>query len=432
MKKNLKKVLALGLTAALGCGMLAGCSGGGSKSDTKSKDGKVVLTMSVWDSDQEPVMKKMGEAYTKEHPNVTIKTNLTTWDEYWTKLEASATGGSAPDIITMNVLHIEDYADSGILLDLTDAEKKSDLKVHDNFPAPLVDGYTVGGKLYAIPKDFDTNAVFYNKEIFDKAGVAYPTDNWTFEDFRKKCEDLKAAGLPDGVYPVAVNRNSGQTTYDATVFANGGYFLSDGNKKSGWADPKTVGGVQPWVDIVRDGLSPSLQQMADTDPDAMFQGGQLAMYFSGNYMITSYNKTLEGKYGIVKRPSFNGKNTDIINGLGFSVSKFSKHPKEATDFALWLGSKEAQTIQGESGTVISARNDCQKLFLDTHKDLNLQVFLDNVPNAELLPHCKVTAELGKPEKTYLDKVWTGDMQLKDAAEKIAKEQDVILDKMNSK
>ena len=70
-------------------------------------------------------------------------------------------------------------------MDLTDAEKESDLKVHDNFPAPLVDGYTVEGKLYGIPKDFDTNAVFYNKEIFDQAGVAYPTDDWTFEDFRK-------------------------------------------------------------------------------------------------------------------------------------------------------------------------------------------------------------------------------------------------------
>lgn len=75
-------------------------------------------------------------------------------------------------------------------------------------------------------------------------------------------------------------------------------------------------------------------------------------------MIPSYNKTLEGKYGIVKRPSFNGVDKDIINGLAFSVSANTKHPEEAKDFALWLGSKEAQEIQGKSGTVISARNDC--------------------------------------------------------------------------
>ena len=289
MRKNIKKLAAVGLTAVLGAGLLAGCGGDG-KSSGGSKDGKVELVMSVWDSDQQPVMEKMAEAYNKEHPNVHVTTQLTTWSEYWTKLEASATGGSAPDIITMNVLHVEEYADAGILLDLTDAEKESDLKVNENFPAPLVDGYTVDGKLYGIPKDFDTNAVFYNKEIFDKAGVEYPSDNMTFEDFKAKCEELKNAGLPEGTYPTAVNRNSGQTTYDASVFANGGYFLSEGNEKSGWDDPKTIEAVQSWLDLVSEGLSPTLDQMADTDPDAMFQGGQLSMYLSGNYMIASYDK----------------------------------------------------------------------------------------------------------------------------------------------
>ena len=428
MRKNLKRLTAVGLTAVLGAGLLAGCGG----KDGESKDGKVELVMSVWDSDQQPVMEKMAEAYNKEHPNVTVKTQLTTWSEYWTKLEASATGESAPDIITMNVLHVEEYADAGILMDLTEAEAESDLKINENFPAPLVDGYTVDGKLYGIPKDFDTNAVFYNKEIFDKAGVAYPQDGWTFEDFRKTCEDLQAAGLGEGVYPTAINRNSGQTTYISSVFANGGYLLSEGNEKSGWGEQATIDAVQPWLDLVLDGLSPTLQQMADTDPDAMFQGGQLAMYFSGNYMITSYNNTLEGKYGIAKRPTFNGKDTDIINGLAFSVSANTKHPEEAKDFALWLGSEEAQKIQGESGVCISARNDCQQYFVDAHDEVDCQVFLDNVANAELLPHCKVTSELGQVEKKYLEPAWKGETELADACKNIAKEQDEILAKMNSK
>ncbi len=439
MKKNLRRLVAFGLTAAMGATMLTGCGGGNeaggggnSSSDSGSKGGKVELTMAVWDSDQEPVMQKMAEAYTKEHPDVTVKTQLTTWTEYWTKLEASAMGNSSADIITMNVLHVEEYADAGILMDLTDAEKESDLKASENFPAPLLNGYTVEGKLYGIPKDFDTNAIFYNKEIFDNAGVEYPKDGMTFEEFRKLCEDLDAAGLPEGVYPVPVNRNSGQTTYDATIYANDGYILNEDNTEVGWDDPKTIGGIQPWLDLVLDGLSPSLEQMANTDPDSMFQGGQVAMYLSGNYMIPSYNKTLEGKYGIVSRPTFNGKNTDIINGLAFSVSAFTEHPEEAVDFALWLGSKEAQTIQAEAGVVISARNDCQDIYVGTHPDLNLQVFLDNVENAELLPHCKATSELAQVEKTYLEQAWMGEITLEEACKKIKPEADAILDKMNAK
>lgn len=426
MKNHVKKLIAIGLVTGLSVSVLAGC--GGSQPDS---NGKVELIMSVWDSDQEPVMKELCEKYSETHENVVIKTQLSPWSEYWTKLEASATGSAAPDIITMNVLHVEEYADAGILMDLTDAEAKSDLHINENFPQPLVEGYIVDDRLYGIPKDFDTNAIFYNKELFDAANVAYPEDGMTFEQFRAKCEELKDK-LPKGVYPTAVNRNSGQTTYNASIYANGGYVLNADNTKSGWDNPKTIEAVQPWLDLVLDGLSPTLEQMNDTDPDSMFQGGRLAMYLSGNYMIPSYNKTLEGKFDVVQRPSVNGKFTDIINGLAFSVSANTKYPNEAVDFALWLGSKEAQEIQGKSGTVISARNDCQDLYLDTYPDLNLKIFMENVKDSELLPHCKVTSELGNVSKDFFDQAWRGEISLAEAGKKAAEAQNAVLDKMNAK
>ena len=428
MKNTFKKAITLGLAAVLSLSVFAGC--GGSK-DSGSADGKVELVMSVWDTDQEPVMKEMCAKYTESHPNVTIKTQLSPWSEYWTKLEASATGSAAPDIITMNVLHVEEYAEAGILMDLTEAEAASDLHAAENFPAPLLNGYTVDGKLYGIPKDFDTNAIFYNKELFDAAGVEYPKDGMTIEEFHDLCVELKAK-LPEGCYPTAINHNSGQTTYNGSIYANGGYVLNADNTKSGWDDPKTIGGVQPWLDLVLEGLSPTLEQMADTDPDSMFQGGRLAMYLSGNYMIPSYNKTLEGKFGIAQRPSVNGKFTDIINGLAFSVSANTPHPEEAKEFALWLGSKEAQEIQGKSGTVISARNDCQAFYLETYPDLNLQIFLDNVADSELLPHCKVTSELGTVSKEFFQQAWRGEITLTEAGKLAAEAQNAVLDKMNSK
>ena len=58
-------------------------------------------------------------------------------------------------------------------------------------------------------------------------------------------------------------------TYDAAVFANGGYFLNEDNTETGWDKKETIEGIQPWLDLVLDGLSPTLQQMTDTDPDKM-------------------------------------------------------------------------------------------------------------------------------------------------------------------
>lgn len=426
-KRKLTKAVALLLSAVMATSMLAGCGG----SNDQAKNGKTTLTMACWDSQQAPVMEKMGEAYTKENPNVEIDVQVTTWTEYWTKLEASVTGGTPADILWLNVLHIEEYVDAGILKDLTKVGEE--ISVREHYPEALVDGYTVDGKLYAIPKDFDTNGIFFNKEIFDKAGVAYPTDGMTFDDFVAKCKELKEAGLDKGVYPTAINRNSGQTTYYSSVDANGGYLLSDDKTTSGWGETETIEAIRPWLQIVKDGLSPNLQQMSDTSPDAMFGAGKLAMYIAGNYMIPEFGSTLDLKnIGVVQRPTFNGKNTDIINGLGYAVAEGTKHEEEAMKFVAWLGGEEAMKIQAEGGVVISARNDAQQLYLNAYPDMNLGIFLANLDQTKLFDFCKITSELSTIEKTYLDKAWTGEMELEEACKTIAQEEQPLLDKMNGK
>ena len=93
MMKNMKKMAALGMTAILGAGMLAGCGGSGSSS--KSGDGKTELSFGIWDEKQRPAMESLVEAYEKENPDVSISIQLTPYKggEYWTKLEAAAGGG---------------------------------------------------------------------------------------------------------------------------------------------------------------------------------------------------------------------------------------------------------------------------------------------------------------------------------------------------
>lgn len=429
MKKNFKKVLATGLVVSMTAAMAVGC---GNKSDSGSTGGgKTVLTMACWDDQQAKTMEKLGAAYSEENPDVELKVQVTTWSEYWTKLEASVTGGEAADIFWVNVLHAAEYVEAGIMKDLTAVGEALD--VDANFPAALVGGYTVDGKLYAIPKDFDTNAIFYNKEIFDKAGVAYPEDGMTFEDFAAKCKELKDAGLDEGTFPTAINRNSGQTTYYATIAANGGYILNEDTTKAGWNLPETIGGIQPWVDLVLDGYSPNLQQMSDTTPDAMFSAGKLAMYLAGNYMIPEFAQTLDiSKFDCVSRPTWNGKHTDIMNGLGYAVNEATENEEEALKFVEWLGGEEAMKIQGQDGKVISARNDAQQYYLETYPDLNLGIFLENMEEKKLFDFCEITSELSTIEKTYLDPVWEGTSTLEEATAKIVEEEQPLLDKMNGK
>ena len=96
--------------------LLAGCGGSKEEGGSASSGGKTELTFGIWDENQRPAMEAMVEAYEKEHEDVTIEIQLTPYKggEYWTKLEAAATGGKAPDVFWLNVLHLDSYVEGGI------------------------------------------------------------------------------------------------------------------------------------------------------------------------------------------------------------------------------------------------------------------------------------------------------------------------------
>ena len=434
MKKRTKTLLAWAAVLTMGVSVLASCgnktaSKDAAGSEENKAEGKTALSLAIWDEKQRPMTESLVEAYEKAHPDVTVEVQLTPYKggEYWTKLEAAATGGKAPDVFWLNVLHTDSYVDGGILADLTDAIAKSDIK--DNFPESLVNNYVRGGKNYAVPKDFDTNALWYNKEIFDKAGVSYPTNDMTYEDLVAKAEELKAAGLPDGVYPFACPVDF-QTWYYQTVFANGGWILSEDKKTSGYDDPKTQGGIQCWIDMIEKELSPSSAALSETSSDAMFEGGQLAMNFAGSYMVPEYagNDTIKDKIDCVELPSFNGIETNCINGLGFAVYEGSKNKDAAIDFAIWLSSKEAMDIQGNAGVVISARNESQELFAKSSDKYDLSVYTAHTDKAYPLPVCKNAAELYDMESKALQKAYSGEESLADACKALKVEADAFLAK----
>lgn len=422
MKKNLKKLTAVGLTAILGAGLLAGCGGG----DGKTSDGKTKIAFGIWDENQRPAMEKLVEAYEKEHDDVTVEIQLTPYSggEYWTKLEAAASGGTAPDVFWINVLHLDQYVDGGILADLTDAVKDSDIP--DSYSETLVNNYVRDGVNYAVPKDFDTNALWYNKEMFDAAGVAYPTDDMTYDDFVALATELKDK-LPEGVYPFACPVDF-QTWYYQTVFANGGWILNDDATETGYTDEKTMAGIQCWIDLINKGLSPSAAALSETGSDAMFEGQQIAMTFAGSYMVPEYasNDTIKDKIDCVEIPTFNGKEDNVINGLGYAVYEGSKNKDAATEFAIWLGSAEAQKIQGETGVVISARTDAQHYFGEANTQYNLAAYTNHADEAYPLPVCLKAAELYDLEATWLTKAYTGEMSLADACSGLKKEADALL------
>ena len=122
---KLKKAGALGLSCVIALGSMAGC---GSSKEKEKTDGKEEISGEIryafWDTAQQPYFEKCIEKFNEQYPDVKVTLEPSSWDEYWTKLEAGATGGSIADVFWMNGPNIMKYADGDVLMDIVTVLKK--------------------------------------------------------------------------------------------------------------------------------------------------------------------------------------------------------------------------------------------------------------------------------------------------------------------
>ncbi len=409
------------MAAAVLAVTVAGC---GADEPTAGADEKATLSYAVWDKNQVPVMEELAAAFTKDHPNITVEVQLTPWADYWTKLRAAVTGGAAPDVFWMNGPNVQLYADNGVIMPLADkvAEAKLDLGV---YPKALVDLYTFEGKIYGLPKDFDTVGVWYNKELFDAAGVKHPAAGWTWDDFRAAA--AKLSNPAKGQYAVGANI-AGQEYFYNTIYQAGGNVISADGRKSGYDDPATIEGLRFWTDLIKNKQSPDLKTMTDTHPIQLFESGKLAMYWGGSWNVTEFGNNEYTKTRVDAAPLPTGvKQATIIHGLANVVSAKTKYPAQAWEFVKFLGSKPAAEILGKKGP-IPAYTGTQDAWLAANAKFNGKVFLDAVSYAVPYPVSRNTAAWNDEEFKQLTKAYTGEVPVEQAAKELADQMNALLAK----
>ena len=158
---------------------------------TADNSGKT-LTVNIWDNNQLEGLRKIADEWSAK-TGVKVQINVITWVEYWTLLEAGAMGGEMPDVFWMHINEAQKYMRGDMLLNLNDYIAKDDAIDLNNYYEGIVDIYSLDGNQFALPKDHDTIALLYNKAIFDKYGVEYPNDNWTWDDYAAAAAKIQEA-----------------------------------------------------------------------------------------------------------------------------------------------------------------------------------------------------------------------------------------------
>lgn len=422
-----RRIAALCMCAVM-TASLAACGGSGDKGASeggKDKGGK--LSVMIWDNYQEPGLKEIIADFTEE-TGIEAELQVVQWNEYWTLLEAGAQGGEMPDVFWMHSNESQRYMSNEILLDLTDKASDSELVDMSKYPEEIKELYTYDGKVYGIPKDIDTIALWYNKTMFDEAGVAYPDETWTWDTV---VENAKKLTKEDGSqYGIAIRNDNNQEAYYNIVYDMGGEIISDDKKTSGYDDPNTIKAMQYIEKLIQDGSMPSMETMSENNPDILLKSGKSAMSFHGSWMVSTFKQEDYIKENcdcaVMPMDADSGRRVSIYNGLGWAAAASGDNTENAWKLIEYLGSEKAQQKQAELGITMSAWDGTSDTWAGCAPEFNLQAYLDMRDDMVVRPYSRNTVTWENRASEIFKDVYTGNMSMEDACKQIAEEMNATL------
>lgn len=378
------------------------------------------ITVAIWDPNQQKGLQEIMDDWSKTS-GVKAEIQVVDWNNYWTMLEAGATGGELPDVFWMHSNQAQKYMENGILLDLTDKIKSSDKIDLNNYYPDIVKLYSLNGKQYAMPKDIDTIGLWYNKKMFDDAKIAYPDDTWTWQTLYDTAKKL--TNKSKGIYGYACNTGNNQDSFYNAIYAYGGNVISDDKKKSGFDNPKTIKAMSLFSDMVNKGYAPDLQTVSENGTEVLFESGKVAMVTQGTWMVPAFrdNEYTSKNCDVAVLPKGpDGTRVSMYNGLGWAAAANGKHTDAAWSLIEYLGSKEAQLKQAQLGVTMSAYKGTSDAWKNAVPGFNLQSCVDML-DAKLVfrPYSKDTVTWENMITEELKAAWTGDATIEATCKKIA-------------
>jgi multiple sugar transport system substrate-binding protein len=375
-----KKIISVVLAGMMAVSLMA-CGGSSSDSGSSSGSSSGGIKINIWDNNQKDGLQQIADKWT-ETSGVSVSIEVVDWDNYWTLLEAGASGGEMPDVFWMHSNTAQMYMENDLLLDLTDYIANDSDVNKDDYYEGVWNLYSSDGKQYALPKDHDTIALLYNKAIFDEYGVDYPTDEWTWEDMYEAAKTI-TEGSGGSVYGMAMNTSNNQDGWYNLVYDYGGEIITEDHKST------TIGsdGGKAGMEMVRKLLTVGAPQsvVAETGTDSLFMSGKTAMITQGSWMINSfYTAENHEDYAWAILPyadtNNNGKCDDgerysAYNGLGWAAAASVSNPDECYDLISYFCSEEGQKMQAELGVTMGGMKGVSEDFANAFDGMDVSAFI---------------------------------------------------------
>jgi len=389
------KVYKLSTTLIIISILLTACGGGAASTEPTSQvpQGPAPMVMTVWGSQLDPeVYQARLDLFTKANPHIPVEL-LYIPSDYTMKVQTMIAGGTAPCIMQL-AEDIHEYSSKGqiIPLDTYIENNTVDLKTRYGTSGGLVESYTYKGNLYAMPDRGGALILYYNKDMFDQAGLDYPSQDWTWDDFLNAAQ---ATTVRNGDIVDVYGFGAGDwwPWWMSFIYMNGGVIL-DGSGQPAVNSPEAVEAMQFYNDLVyKYKVAPSPEDyanMGQTSPDPLFAQGKLAMSMTGFWAVNGLSHVKGLNWDIA--PLFSKvKPATVLFGSGLAITKECPTPDEAFKVIEFLTSLEGQMPIVEmkqdapaNFELLSSDTFLQTAWAGDHT-VNLQALVDSVGMAFPLP-----------------------------------------------
>lgn len=309
---------------------LTACGGGtGNKAD---QGGKQTIRFATWDSeDNLTLQQELIDKFNEQHPDIQV--NLEAYgSDYDTKITAGMGAKDAPDVMYM--WNYPTYKDALEPLDPYIEKEGSDFK--GNFYDTLWNYNSADDQILGLPVGYTTHVVYYNKDLFDAAGIPYPQDGWTWEDLQADAKKLTNAA--ESINGFAFSGKPDPYDFEMFLWGNGAAYIDDqGNLEGNLNSPKSVEVLTMFQNMLKEGYAITTEGSGATE----MKSGKVAMFTNGAWSIGGL-KEAGINFGVVELPKYkDGSAVSIVSSSGISMSKESSKKDAAWEFIKFWTSEEA-------------------------------------------------------------------------------------------
>ena len=341
----------LGVAAAVASvALLATACGGSSDSGSSQSGGTPTGTITIWARDSEQgFMPQLVALYNKSHA-VQAKVTIIPAASFVQKLGTAASAGSGPDVSSIDLVYAPYFASAGALTDISDLA--ASLPYKDSLSPSHQRLSTYDKKTYALPFTAEASAVYYNKDLFKKAGLDPNKPPTTYAEMRADAKKIRALG--SGYYGFSFAGACGGCNvfeFAPHIWASGGDILNADGTKATLDSPQVTSALQLYRDMWTDGSMPSAAKNdAGTQQIPLFTSGKVGMITLGAFAIPTIAKA-KINFGVTPIPGQTGGTSSFAGGDVISVINGTKNKAGAEDFVKWATDEQAQTFLAKNGSV---------------------------------------------------------------------------------